>query len=329
MAEAGEPGRPAPRPGAAAGDGHVPVLYDETLRWLAPRTGEAYVDCTVGGGGHAAGILARSSPGGRLLGIDADPSALREAEARLRPYAPRFALVHGNFADLERLARWHGFAPADGVLFDLGVSSFELDRPERGFSFRAEAPLDMRFDSTQGATAADLVNDLDEPELADLLYRFGEEPRARIIARAVVAERRRGRIETTAQLARLVERTLRGPRGRIHPATRVFQALRIAVNHELERLEAALPQAVAVLGPGGRLAVISFHSLEDRIVKRFLAEQAKGCICPPELPVCACGHEPTLELLTRKPVVPSAEEIARNPRSRSAKLRVARRLGEH
>jgi len=315
-------------PYAAAAAGHVPVLYEEVLAWLAPRPGGTYVDCTVGGGGHAAGILAASSPDGRLLGIDADPSALREAEARLQPFAPRFTLVHDSYANLERDARWHGFAPADGVLFDLGVSSFELDRPERGFSFRVEAPLDMRFDPTQGATAADLVNSLGEDELAGLLFRYGEEPRARAIARAIVAERRRRRIETTSQLAKLVERVAGAPGRRIHAATRTFQALRIAVNHELERLEEALPQAVEILAPGGRLVVISFHSLEDRIVKRFIAERARGCICPPEVPVCVCGHRPTLEVLTRKPVVPSEAEVRQNPRSRSAKLRAARRLQE-
>lgn len=310
----------------SASRGHLPVLFDETLDWLDPKPGGVYVDCTVGGGGHAEGILARSSPDGRLLGLDADPTALVEAEARLRPYTSRFTLVHDNYASLERDARWHDFAPCDAVLFDLGVSSFELDRPERGFSFRADAPLDMRFDQTQGQTAADLVNTLSEADLADVLFRYGEEPRARAIARAVAAERRRVPIETTAQLARLVERVV-GSRGRIHPATRTFQALRIAVNRELERLEAALPQAVEILKPGGRLAVITFHSLEDRIAKRFIADQARGCVCPRELPVCVCGRQPGLEVLTRKAVTPSEEEIRRNPRSRSAKLRVARKIG--
>ena len=312
-------------PESTAG-GHVPVLYESVLGLLAPRPGGVYVDCTVGGGGHAVGILDRSGPDGRLLGMDADPSALHEAELRLRPYAPRYTLVHDNFANLERHVRWHDLAPVDGVLFDLGVSSFALDRPERGFSFRIDGPLDMRFDPTQRITAADLVNSLDEDVLTDLLLRFGEEPRARAIARAIVVERRRGRIETTSQLAKLVERVARRPGRRIHAATRTFQALRIAVNRELERLEEALPQAVDVLAPSGRLVVISFQSLEDRIVKRFMTERARGCICPPEVPVCVCGHLATLEVLTRKPVVPSPDEVRRNPRSRSAKLRAARKL---
>jgi 16S rRNA (cytosine1402-N4)-methyltransferase len=304
----------------------VPVLYEETLAHLAPVAGGVYLDCTVGGGGHAAGILQRSSPDGRLLGIDADESALREADEHLRPYSPRYTLVHASFGSLEREARWLDFAPVDGILFDLGVSSFELDRPERGFSFRVDSPLDMRFDQSKGQTAAELVNSLPEGELADLLFRYGEEPRSRAIARAVVSERGRAAIRTTEQLAKLVERVVRTPGRRIHPATRTFQALRIAVNRELETLEEALPQAVEILKPGGRLVVIAFHSLEDRVVKRFFAEGARGCICPPELPVCVCGHVPTLEILTKKAVQPTEDEVRLNPRSRSAKLRAARKL---
>lgn len=305
--------------------GHVPVLWREALDLLNPKPGGAYVDCTLGGGGHSAGILDPSAPGGRLLGLDADPGALVEAERRLAPYAPRYTLAHANFGDLEKTARWNGFDEVDGVLFDLGVSSFELDRPERGFSFRAEAPLDMRLDPTRGETAADLVNSLSVDELAKLLYEYGEEPRARSIARAIGVARARSPILTTTALAAIVERAAGGG-GRIHPATRTFQALRIAVNRELDALAAALPQALELLVPGGRLVVISFHSLEDRIVKRFFAERARGCICPPELPVCVCDHKPSVELLTRKAVTPSEEEIARNPRSRSAKLRGARKL---
>ena len=312
--------------GSSVDEEHVPVLYEEALDLLAPSPGGVYVDCTVGAGGHASGILARSGPDGRLLGIDTDRDALEVAAARLRSFGSRCVLLHDSFANLERGARQRELAPADGVLFDLGVSSLELDRPERGFSFRAEAPLDMRFDRTRGTTAADLVNELEERALADVLFRYGEDGRARAIARAIVAERRRGRIETTTQLAELVARAVGGRRGRVHPATRTFQALRIAVNGELERLAEALPQAAEVLRPGGRLVVISFHSLEDRIVKRFVADRARGCICPPEVPVCVCGHQPELRVLTRKPVVPGEAEVRRNPRSRSARLRAAQKL---
>jgi 16S rRNA (cytosine1402-N4)-methyltransferase len=325
-------GRNRPQPISAeaepttATSGHVPVLWSEVLDCLRPTAGEVYIDCTVGGGGHAAGILERSAPDGRLLGLDADPDALAEAERRLAPFAPRFTLAHANFAELEATARWHGFDAVDGVLFDLGVSSFELDRPERGFSFRTEAPLDMRLDPTRGETAADLVNRLDEEPLANLIYRYGEEPRSRAISHAIVSARQLAPIRTTTELARIVERAAHAKNRRIHPATRTFQALRIAVNRELESLEAALPQAFELLRPGGRLVVISFHSLEDRIVKHFLADAARGCICPPAVPVCVCGHKPTVELVSRKALVPSEAEIARNPRSRSAKLRAARKL---
>jgi len=305
---------------------HLPVLYSEALDWLDPRPGGRYVDCTVGLGGHSAGILERSEPDGQLLGIDADTSALELARERLVEFGTRVTLVHDTFDQLDRLARSHAFTPADGVLFDLGVSSLELDRPERGFSLRSEAPLDMRFDQSGGRTAADILAATGEKELADLLYRYGEEPRSRGIARAIVAARARQPIETTAELARLVERVYGRASGRVHPATRTFQALRIAVNDELEMLESALPQALSVLAPGGRLVVISFHSLEDRLVKRFLVDQARGCRCPPEVPICVCGGVPAVEILTRKVVTPTPEEAQRNHRARSAKLRAARKL---
>ncbi|MBI2939450.1 MAG: 16S rRNA (cytosine(1402)-N(4))-methyltransferase RsmH [Chloroflexi bacterium] len=305
---------------------HVPVLLDAVLEYLAPRRGGSYIDCTLGGAGHAVGILERSGPDGRLLGLDADPRSLPLAEERLAPYRRRCVVVAANFASLEGVARWHGFAPADGVLFDLGVSSFQLDLPERGFSFAAEAPLDMRFDPSQPTTAADLVATLDVDALADRIYRYGEEPRARLIARAIVEARQRRPIRTGGDLASVIARVMPA-RGRTNPATRTFQALRIAVNRELENLEAALPQAVELLAPGGRLVVISFHSLEDRIVKQFVSNEARGCICPPALPVCICGHQPRLRVLTKRPITPSAEEVRRNPRSRSAKLRAAERIG--
>ncbi|WP_322512281.1 16S rRNA (cytosine(1402)-N(4))-methyltransferase RsmH [Chloroflexus sp.] len=294
---------------------HTPVLLAEVVAALAPRPGGRYLDATVGGGGHALAVLQAAQPGGMLLGIDADPDALaataeRLAEAGLRQQA---VLRHGSFADLAALATEAGFTAVDGILFDLGVSSYQLDTPERGFSFAADGPLDMRLDPTQGLTAADLVNRLSERELADILFQYGEEHAARRIARAIVERRRAQPFQRTADLAAVVARAVGGRHGRIHPATRTFQALRIAVNQELDRLAVALPQAVALLAPGGRLAVISFHSLEDRIVKQFLRTEA-------------AGETPRLALITKKPVVASDAEVAANPRARSAKLRVAARV---
>lgn len=294
---------------------HTPVLLAEVVAALAPRPGGRYLDATVGGGGHALAVLQAAQPGGMLLGIDADPDALaataeRLAEAGLRQQA---VLRHGSFADLAALATEAGFTAVDGILFDLGVSSYQLDTPERGFSFAADGPLDMRLDPTQGLTAADLVNRLGERELADILFQYGEEHAARRIARAIVERRRAQPFLRTADLAAVVARAVGGRHGRIHPATRTFQALRIAVNQELDRLAVALPQAVALLAPGGRLAVISFHSLEDRIVKQFLRAEA-------------AGETPRLALITKKPVVASDAEVAANPRARSAKLRVAARV---
>ncbi len=277
----------------------------------------------MGGGGHAAGILAASSPDGRLLGLDRDPAAIERAQDRLSPYAGRWVLVQRSYEYLEEIAGGQRWIPVDGILFDLGLSSLQLADPARGFAFMQDGPLDMRFDPTQGGpTAATLVNQFSVQELATILYRYGEERRARRIAEAIVAARP---IDTTAELAAVVEQ-VSGRRGRIHPATRTFQALRIAVNNELDALEAALPQAVNILSPGGRLTVISFHSLEDRLVKRFLRRESRDCVCPPEVLVCGCGHRATLRLITRKPVMPTAEETAANPRARSARLRVAERL---
>ena len=304
---------------------HIPVLFQVVLDGLQVRPGGRYIDATVGGGGHAAGVLTSSSPDGCLLGLDRDPATVEIARARLSPFGRRATLIHGSFAHLGELARSHGFFSADGILFDLGLSSLQLADPVRGFAFRADGPLDMRFDPKAcGATAADLVNELSAEELAALLYRYGEERQARRIVGAIVAARP---LHTTRELAAVVEGVV-GRRRRIHPATRTFQALRIAVNDELAALEAALPQAVEVLAPGGRLAVISFHSLEDRLVKRFMRRESRDCICPPELPVCTCNHRATLGLITRKPVRPTADEIAANPRSRSARLRVAERRGQ-
>ncbi len=300
---------------------HVPVLLQSALSFLQVRPGGVYLDGTVGGGGHAEAILESSAPDGRLLGLDRDPAALEAAGRRLARFGGRAVLRHGSFAALAQLAE--GFAPADGILLDLGLSSLQLADPARGFAFSQEGPLDMRFDPTApGPTAADLVNSLSVKELAGLLYRYGEERQARRIAEAIVAARPLG---TTRQLAEVVERAVGRPE-RIHPATRTFQALRIAVNGELEALEAALPQALDLLRPGGRLVVISFHSLEDRIVKRFLQREARDCICPPEAPICTCGHKARLRPLTRRPVRPEPAEVEANPRARSARLRAAERL---
>ncbi|MGQ9927721.1 MAG: 16S rRNA (cytosine(1402)-N(4))-methyltransferase RsmH [Chloroflexaceae bacterium] len=301
---------------------HVPVLLEAVLEGLRPAPGTVVIDATVGGGGHALALLRAAQPGGRLLGIDADPAALAAARARLTAAGlppDSFVLHHGRFADLQAIATTHGFAPVDAVLLDLGVSSHQLDTPQRGFSFSAEGPLDMRLDPTGGPTAADLVNQLGERELADLIYRYGEERASRRIARLIVERRRQAPITTTADLANLVLRAVgRGGRERIHPATRTFQALRIAVNRELEQLEAALSQAVELLRPGGRLAVISFHSLEDRIVKQFFrAESGYGG--------SANVHPPRLIIITRKPIEAGSAEVAANPRARSARLRVAER----
>ncbi|MCX7624527.1 MAG: 16S rRNA (cytosine(1402)-N(4))-methyltransferase RsmH [Thermomicrobium sp.] len=317
-------GRP-PMDDAALATVHEPVLLAEALAFLAPRPGGQYIDATFGGGGHARAILEASAPDGRLLAIDADPVAVARAAALAAQYPGRLIPCHGNFRGLAELARRHGFVPVDGILFDLGLSSDQLADPARGFSFQHPGPLDMRFDPTRGEPASAIVNRWSEEELAELFRRYGEEPRARAIARAIVAARARRPIETTTELAALVERVV-GRRERIHPATRVFQALRIAVNRELESLEAALGQAVELLRPGGRLVVIAFHSLEDRTVKQFFRREAAGCLCPPGTPVCVCGHVPRLRILTPRAVRPSAEEVARNPRSRSARLRAAERV---
>jgi 16S rRNA (cytosine1402-N4)-methyltransferase len=308
---------------------HIPVLYGQVLDGLGIQPNGRYIDATVGAAGHAWGILRMSTPGGRLLGLDADPQAIAYARQALQEFGDRVLLQVANFGELRAVAESLGFRPVDAVLMDLGLSSRQLADAERGFAFSQSGPLDMRFDRTKGQSADALVNHASETELAELLWRYGEERQARRIARAVVAARP---LTTTKQLAELVSRTTRhGQKGkerrsRIHPATRTFQALRIAVNDELGALAQALPQALDLLRPGGRLAVISFHSLEDRIVKRFFQQEAQDCICPPEIPVCVCEHQAQLALITRKPIQPTAEEKARNPRSRSAKLRIAARL---
>jgi len=304
---------------------HQPVLLAEVLEGLRVRPGGDHLDGTLGGGGHAAAILLSSAPDGRLLGIDRDPSAIARARLRCAPHVGRFTFKHGSFGDMARIAADAGFAGFDGVLLDLGFSSDQVDDPLRGFSFASEGPLGMRLDPGADLTAADIVNGMDEHDLADLLYELGEERRSRRIARAIVAARP---LSTTTELAAVVAGAVGGNRARrrIHPATRTFQALRIAVNDELGQLERALPQAVDLLRPGGRLAVISFHSLEDRIVKHFIKEAASACVCPPGVPECRCDHVATVSVVTRRPVRPTGREVNDNPRARSAKLRVAERL---
>ena len=309
---------------------HVPVMPDEVLESMAPRAGTRHIDATLGGGGHTERILSACDPDGRLLGLDADGAAIARVRARLGArFGDRLRLRQANFRELSTVAPEEGFEAVDGCLFDLGLSSFQLADDERGFGFRTGGPLDMRFDATRGVPAAELLATLDAAELTALFRQYGEEPFAGRIARAIVADRRTAPIRTAEELAALVARVAPGRapgRRRVHPATRVFQALRIAVNEELDALEAGLAAAVDLLRPGGRLVVLSYHSLEDRIVKRFLQAERRGCICPPEAPVCVCGRKPRLRLLTPKGLVPSAAEIAANPRARSARLRAAERL---
>jgi 16S rRNA (cytosine1402-N4)-methyltransferase len=298
---------------------HVPVMLREVLAALDVKPGGRYIDCTLGGGGHAEAILERSQPGGTLLGIDASVAAIERGRERLSRFDDSVELTQGNFRDVGEIARERSFAPVNGVLMDLGLSSDQL-ASSKGFSFNDDAPLDMRF-SGEGITAADIVNTYDEQALADLIFRYGEEPASRRIARRIVEARP---IETGAELAKAVEQAV-GRRAvrKTHPATRTFQALRIAVNRELDALETAIPQAHGLLGFGARLAVLSYHSLEDRIVKEYMRRESKGCICPPGLPECRCGHTATLRPVTRGAVKPSPEEIASNPRARSARLRAA------
>ncbi len=308
---------------------HLPVLYQEIIHALRPRAGGFYVDCTLGAGGHAAGILQASSPDGRLLGLDVDPAALALAERRLAGFGPRVAIRRASYRTLSEQLETLDWPLVDGILLDLGASSMQFDAPERGFSFQQEAPLDMRFDPRQPVSAANLVNELPEAELADIIYRYGEERKSRQVARAIVKARP---LHTTRQLAEVVSRAVsvgrktRTGQGHIHPATRTFQALRIAVNAELDALEAVLPQAVAALAPGGRLAVIAFHSLEDRIVKNYFRQESRDCLCPPRQPVCTCGHHAVIRQVIRQPIRPEMAEIEHNPRARSARLRVAEKL---
>jgi len=302
---------------------HMPVLIEEAIKALAVQPGGRHIDCTLGGGGHATAILEHSLPGGQLLGIDADPKAVKIAREKLKDYGDSTLLVNDNFVNLQAICYQYDFHPVHGILFDLGLSSFQLNGDARGFSFQHDAVLDMRLNPEQEVTAEDIINQLSETELARLIRTYGEENQSHKMARRIVQERP---ITTTLQLARIIEQATGGRKGRIHPATKTFQALRIAVNHELENLEAVLTQALDLLGFEGRLLVISYHSLEDRIVKQFMHQESKDCICPPDTPTCVCGHTASLKLVSRKVITPSVAEVQLNPRSRSARMRVAERI---
>ena len=302
---------------------HLPVLYNEIIHAMQPHREGLYIDCTLGAGGHAWGILQASSPDGQLLGLDVDPQAIDLAKLKLAEFGNRAYLVRASYRTLLQQMVQLGWRHVDGILLDLGLSSMQLDTRVRGFSFQTEAPLDMRFDPQGKVSAADLVNNLEEKELADLLFHYGEERRSRQVARAIMRARP---IQTTTQLVQVVSGVTSGGKSGIHPATRTFQALRIAVNSELEALEEVLPQTLEALAPGGRLAIISFHSLEDRMAKQFIHKESMDCLCPPRQPVCTCSHKATLRELVKRVVRPQDDEIRINPRSRSARLRIAERI---
>lgn len=308
---------------------HIPAMLREVLHYLNCTPGKTYVDCTLGGSGHAVAILEKIMPTGVLIGIDQDMDAIRNARAVLTPYRQNTHLIHDNFTNLPEILSNLNIAAVDGILLDLGVSLHQIESSGRGFSFRKDEPLDMRMNTESPTTAGDLVNSLEEKKLSALFRDCGEEPRARQIARKIIRERRQGAIKSSKQLARIVaeaipKRSLAGKR--IHPATRVFMALRIAVNRELECLQSFMEHAATLLKTGGRLCVLSFHSLEDRIVKRRIKALEKGCVCPPDFPVCVCNKTRGVRSLTPRVVRPSAEEIAVNPMARSTRLRAAEKL---
>ena len=302
---------------------HQPVLYHESLKYLQPRSEGKYVDGTLGAGGHAEGILTASSPDGLLLGLDVDDQALDIAKKRLSAFANRCIVCQASYTEMIDQITSLEWGCVDGVLLDLGLSSMQLDIAERGFSFLKEAPLDMRFNPNIGVTAAELVNTLSEKEITNIIWNYSEDPRSRQIAKLIIENRP---ISTTTELAGLILTAYLGKHGKTHPATRTFQALRIAVNNELEVLEKGLENSLKALCTGGRIAIITFHSLEDRIVKHFFKRESIDCICPTEQPFCTCSHQAVLKVITKKAVMPSPEEIADNPRSRSAKIRVAEKI---
>jgi 16S rRNA (cytosine1402-N4)-methyltransferase len=301
---------------------HTPVLYKEIIHALQPKNSGCYIDGTVGAGGHARGVLEACAPDGRLLGLDLDPQALALARENLAPYSRRVVLIQASYISLPEAMRDLGWDLVDGILLDLGVSSMQMDTPDRGFSFQYEAPLDMRFNPDSGVSAAEMINSLSESDITDLLFKYGEEPRAKRIAKMIVQARP---IETTTQLAQIAKQVYPGY-SRVHPATRTFQALRIAVNDELKSVEIVLPKAAEALRPGGRLAVISFHSLEDRIVKKFIRQESVDQTNQPYEPVFEVERKAILKEISRKPITPDDAAIKENPRARSAKLRVAEKI---
>ena len=330
---AGMNGEISATPGGPPPDGadHRPVLLHPLIESLQPRPGQTYIDGTLGAGGYVAAFLERLRPGGHILAIDRDPAAVALARTRFATDGDAVIAEHGDFAEMEAIAARHGITAVDGVVLDLGISSVQLDDPARGFSFRHDGPLDMRMDPRSGLSAAEIVNGWPEADLVALIRTYGEERFARAIAGAIVRTRTEHPYRTTAQLRETVERAV--PRRfwpkRIHPATRTFQALRIEVNHELESLNAGLQAAIRIIRPGGRLGVVSFHSLEDTIVKNALHVAAQNCLCPPQQTDCTCAHRASLLLLSRKAIKPDVAELATNPRSRSARLRVAEKLADH
>ncbi len=304
---------------------HTPVLLKETIDLLQLRSGNHVVDLTLGLGGHAKEILKRIGSKGKLMAFDQDEENLKRAKENLKAFKKKITFVHSNFENLKKEIKKHKFGPPDAILMDLGLSSPHVDNPKRGFSYQHDGPLDMRYDQSQNLTAEKVVNKMSEKDLADIIYKYGEERRARAIAKKIVHVRKKKPIQTTLQLVRVIGSTLTRKQ-KMHPATLTFQALRIYVNRELEVLESALHQAIEILRPKGRIAVISYHSLEDRIVKNIFRNYTKDCICPPKLPVCQCSAKKTLYLLTKRPIIPLGIEVDANPRARSAKLRVAERL---
>jgi 16S rRNA (cytosine1402-N4)-methyltransferase len=301
---------------------HLPVLLQTIITALQPKPAGRYIDGTLGAGGHSSSILEESSPDGEVLGFDLDPQALALTHQRLASYGERAHIVQASYTTMKVEAEKLGWNAVDGILLDFGVSSMQLDTPERGFSFLHDGPLDMRFSPQATQSAADLVNTLPEAELADIIFRYGEERLSRKIARVIVNNRP---IQTTGELANLILNRI-GKKERIHPATRTFQALRIAVNNELESVETVIPLAVSLLKPGGRLAIISFHSLEDRLVKEYFRRESTDCLCPPRQPVCTCGHKAIIKEINRKPIIADETESQANSRARSAKLRIAEKL---
>jgi len=302
---------------------HKPVLYHEIIQALKPENKGYYVDCTVGAGGHALGILQASQPEGKLLGFDLDPQAIALARETLAPHEQRVLLFQRSYTTLSQTLKEIHWQRVNGIVLDLGASSMQFDTPERGFSFQKDAPLDMRFSPQAEESAADIVNTYSEAHLAEIIFRYGEEHASRRIAQAIIRKRP---LRTTFELASVIESVIPRKEKRVHPATRTFQALRIAVNRELDAISEVLPQAIQALAPGGRLAVISFHSLEDRLVKQYFRQESRDCICPPRQPICTCEHQASLIEIVRKPIQAGEAEILSNPRARSAKLRIAEKI---